>query len=139
MPNKMAPECECSVIAHMAAEPNFPITYDVKMQEWHIVGADGAKATIYHCFFCGGRMPRSRREDFFHTVSDAESRRLFDLTNPPKTVADVVAAYHADHLWQCPLLAAQSGHPVASSASARLARPQFGLLQHRAIRSKSDP
>jgi hypothetical protein len=93
MPNQKAPECECSVIAHMAAEPNLPITYDVKMHEWHIVGADGAKTIIYHCFFCGGRMPRSRREDFFHTVSDAESRRLFDLTRPLKTVADVVAAF----------------------------------------------
>jgi len=47
---------------------------------------------IYHCPFCGGRAPKSRRVDLFHRLTDAEQRRLCELTKSLRTIQDVTAA-----------------------------------------------
>jgi hypothetical protein len=93
MPNPDAPECECTTFRWMTSQPDFPISYDAELNEYHIVGAGDAKVMIYHCFFCGGRMPHSRRESLFHHLSEEEVQRLRDLTKPLNTVAAVIAAF----------------------------------------------
>jgi len=48
---------------------------------------------IYHCPFCGGRAPKSRRGDLFHRLTHAEQRRLSELTKDMRTLQDVITAF----------------------------------------------
>jgi hypothetical protein len=69
---------------------------DATMNEYHIehVGEDrGGYSMIYHCPFCGGAAPKSRRESFFATVTRAEAERLTALTSDVKTIADAIARF----------------------------------------------
>jgi hypothetical protein len=47
---------------------------------------------IYHCPFCGGKAPKSRRDELFHRLPHAEQRRLGELTHNLRTVQEVTAA-----------------------------------------------
>ena len=48
---------------------------------------------IYHCPFCGGRAPKSRRASLFHRITHAEQQRLCELTESMRTIRDVTAAF----------------------------------------------
>jgi hypothetical protein len=48
---------------------------------------------IYHCPFCGGRAPKSRRGELFHRLTERERQRLFQLTKGLRTVQDVITAF----------------------------------------------
>jgi hypothetical protein len=48
---------------------------------------------IYHCPFCGGAAPKSKRDLLFATISTAERTRLCDLAAPLKTVEQVIEAF----------------------------------------------
>jgi hypothetical protein len=45
---------------------------------------------IYHCPFCGGRTPESRRDKLFAAVPDDEYKRLQELTRGIKSVDDAL-------------------------------------------------
>jgi len=47
---------------------------------------------IYHCPFCGGKAPKSHRDDLFHRLSLAEKIRLSKSTKDLHTIDDVIAA-----------------------------------------------
>lgn len=93
MPDPNAPECDCRYLDRLSKEPSAPIEFDAKLNEYHIAGANGGYFMIYHCPFCGGRMPQSRRDELFMHISDAEKQRLNDLTRTLTTVADVINAF----------------------------------------------
>ncbi len=81
MPNPDAPPCGCKWFDRAAKDPAFPVVYDARMNEFHLITHDGrGQASFYHCPFCGGRAPKSLRATFFADVTDEESRRLFLLT-----------------------------------------------------------
>jgi hypothetical protein len=66
------------------------------MNEYHIEhgGEDrGGQSILYHCPFCGGAAPPSRRQTFFATITSAETERLTELTGDVKTIADVLARF----------------------------------------------
>jgi hypothetical protein len=71
--------------------PDSPIRFDPKLNEYHFVHGE-AKMMIYHCPFCGGRAPKSRRSELFHRLTDAEQSRLCELTKDMRTLQDVMAA-----------------------------------------------
>ena len=43
---------------------------------------------LYHCSFCGGAAPESKRGDLFSKISDQEAARLRSLTEKVKSGAD---------------------------------------------------
>jgi hypothetical protein len=92
-PNFDAPECDCRALQRYSKEPSIPIAFDAKLNEFHIVGAAGEEVMIYHCPFCGGRAPRSLRDELFMHVTRAESERLKGLTRGLKTLDDVLGAF----------------------------------------------
>ena len=61
MPDPNAPECDCGVLERLSKEPGVPIIYDPELNEYHIQTPDGGRnMMMHHCFFCGGRLPKSR-------------------------------------------------------------------------------
>lgn len=92
-PDFAAPDCECGTLERLSREPSIPVVFDAELNEYHIVGAAQEKVLIYHCIFCGGRTPASRRPELFKHVSREEFERLRQATRDLKTLEDVVAAF----------------------------------------------
>jgi hypothetical protein len=96
VPNPDAPECRCGSLETFAKEPAVPIVFDPELNEYHIRGeGEGGRVTsvmIYHCPFCGGRTPKSRRGELFMHITDAERERLKGIVQNLETVSDVLAA-----------------------------------------------
>ena len=93
MPDPTAPECGCRALERLSKEPTSSIEFDARLNEYHIVGTDGSQTMIYHCPFCGGRTPESRRDDLFMHITNAEMRRLTVLIGHLKTLDEVLAAF----------------------------------------------
>lgn len=97
MPNNRIAPCKCGFLEREANHPDSPIRFDAKLNEYHFIyrESDGeeAKMMIYHCPFCGGRAPKSRRADLFHRLTHTERRRLCELTKDMQTVQDVMTAF----------------------------------------------
>src|SRR5262245_31009124 len=86
--------CTCKHLERCAADPNVPIEYDSDLNEFNIVlsgrlGKYGSMR-IYHCPFCGGLAPKSRREELFAVVPEPEYQRLRALTLGIGSVEDAV-------------------------------------------------
>lgn len=99
MPNDSAPPCGCSWFDNAVNNPDFPVVFDERMNEYHLVGHDGrAHALFYHCPFCGGKAPKSLRGTFFARIPLEETYRLQQLTECFKTEEEVVSRFGSpDH------------------------------------------
>jgi hypothetical protein len=92
MPNEHAPLCECGWLKKEADEPSSHVFFDPKLNEYNIRRGDDGYSRIYHCPFCGGRAPDSKRGHMFAVIDDAERGRLTQLTYPLRTLEQVIAA-----------------------------------------------
>src|SRR5262245_45085220 len=97
MPNARTARCKCGFLESQANHPDSPIRFDPGLNEYHFIyrtttSAD-AKMMIYHCPFCGGRAPKSRRSESFHRLTDVERQRLCELTKDVRTLQDAAAAF----------------------------------------------
>jgi hypothetical protein len=71
-----------------------PIVFDPQTAEYHIVlGPTGGTGflVVYHCPFCGGAAPKSRRHLLFAVIPLEEESRLAELLAPIRTVRDALA------------------------------------------------
>jgi len=87
--------CDCDTLQNAADNPDLPIVFDAKLNEFHLVyNVNGGEGyfNLYHCFFCGGKAPESKRDLLFATISEAERFRLRELTSQLKTLNDVLAS-----------------------------------------------
>ena len=85
--------CTCKYLSDGAADPNTPIRYDPYLNEYSIIywfggGGEHGSMSIYHCPWCGGRTPESRRGDLFSSVAESEDDRLRELTAGIKALND---------------------------------------------------
>lgn len=81
--------CTCGFLARCAKDPTLPIAWDERLNEFHITYSNDegtGQLMVYHCPFCGGATPPSRRGDLFHKVIPAEEQRLKDLLTGIATV-----------------------------------------------------
>jgi hypothetical protein len=62
------------------------------MGEYQLTHPDGGYSVLYHCPWCGGANPRSKRATRFATISVREAVRLQRLTAGLRTVDQAVAA-----------------------------------------------
>lgn len=86
--------CQCDYLQQQAAEPDVPIEFDVDMNEYCITHkTSGGSLKIYHCPWCGGTAPRSRREQHFEALTWEEIRRLEGLTAEIRTVDEAIAKF----------------------------------------------
>jgi hypothetical protein len=82
--------CECRWPQDVSAEPENGVAFDAQTNEYQFRTPSGGSLTIYHCPFCGGAMPRSKRADLFARITEAELQRLTKLTSKLKSVADAI-------------------------------------------------
>lgn len=78
--------CTCGYLERAADDPRSPIVYDARLNEYNFEyndpyegGADGAVNSllrIYHCPFCGGAAPPSKRGLLFAVIQPEEKSRL---------------------------------------------------------------
>jgi hypothetical protein len=90
--------CACQYLADAAADPQAPIVFDPKLNEYNFEypspcsdeGCAVGKASlrIYHCPFCGGAAPKSKRDLLFAGISPKEQRRLNGLLTGIKSMED---------------------------------------------------
>jgi len=89
MANHNEVHCECGKPAKYAADPMIPVEFDEKMNEYHLV-RDGAKTIMRYCFWCGGRLPDSKRDLFFTKPSESEKAEVSELLKAAKSHDDVL-------------------------------------------------
>ena len=76
--------CRCGYLRRAADDPRLPIVFDKVTGEYHFryreADAYGdSTLVIYHCPFCGGAAPRSKRALLFHVIPPDEEERLAEL------------------------------------------------------------
>ena len=89
--SKTEEPCDCGTLQNAADDPNLPIEFDEKLNEFHLVYGNKGQFNLYHCFFCGGKAPDSKRYLLFATLSDEERHRLIKLTKSLKTLGETIA------------------------------------------------
>src|ERR1700687_2896706 len=57
--------CTCNWPRDVSREPENSVRFDESTGEYEFVTPSGGRLNIYHCPFCGGAMPRSRRAELF--------------------------------------------------------------------------
>src|SRR4051795_12035629 len=73
-------ECDRKTVEELAAQPKSPITFNEKLNEYHLVSGNGkVHYRMYFCFFCGGQLPESERAGFFTEPSAEAMREVADL------------------------------------------------------------
>lgn len=89
--------CTCSYLQTAADDPENPIAFDARTGEFEFhytcgTGEDAYPATlvIYHCPFCGGAAPESKRPLLFARIINEEVERLTAVLEPIKTAADAL-------------------------------------------------
>jgi hypothetical protein len=75
--------CTCKYLERASEEPEVPIVFDAEMNEYHLanVGKNRGYTMIYHCPWCGGAAPRTKRHTFFAKITQREEERLRRLTS----------------------------------------------------------
>lgn len=86
--------CQCGHMETLARDPAMPIRFDADLNEYRIEyvtpKGDIAAIFVYHCIFCGGAMPPSKRDKLFESIPAEEKARLQQLVAQLKTAEDVL-------------------------------------------------
>jgi hypothetical protein len=82
--------CECGWLHQAATDPDHPVEFDPRMNEFNIVKGERS-IRIYYCPFCGGKAPESLRATVFAHVSAEERERLTLLGLGAESFAQIVA------------------------------------------------
>lgn len=94
--------CACGYLQEAADDPINPIEFDQRTNEFQFrywedqCGPEGgcrATLLIYHCPFCGGAAPKSKRDLLFAKIPRAEEARLAELFAPIRTLADAIERF----------------------------------------------
>ena len=97
--------CKCRWPQDVSAEPENGVQFDSDTKEYQLLTRSGGTLTLYHCPFCGGAMPRSKRSEAFAHITEAELQRLAQLT------AGLTSVDHAVQVLGKP----QHDHPTGSA------------------------
>jgi hypothetical protein len=86
--------CTCRYLEHAADDPEMPIVWNEQVGEFQFrYGRRGREMLIiYHCPFCGGAAPKSKRELLFAQIPPKEEARLAALLQSVTTIDDCIAA-----------------------------------------------
>ena len=81
--------CRCDYLQRRAEDPDIPIAFDETTGEFQFTYG-GATLIIYHCPFCGGAAPKSKRPLLFAVVPSEEEERLANLLTPLSTIGSAL-------------------------------------------------
>ena len=86
-------ECECNWLERAVVNEWFPITYDERMGEFHLVLECGERgkgeAVLRFCPWCGGELPKSKRGSFFTVPTEADKATVREKMKNVKTVGQM--------------------------------------------------
>lgn len=85
--------CDCGNLENASKEPDHPIRFNERMDEYYLSLKNNGQMMIYYCPFCGGRTPESRRSSFFAHVTQEEEMRIYKLFEGIKNVTDTIAKF----------------------------------------------
>jgi hypothetical protein len=94
--------CTCGYLQEAADDPANPIEFDQETNEFQFKYRDRqcdsqdicqGMLVIYHCPFCGGAAPKSKRHLLFAKIPQAEEARLASLLTPIRTVSDAIEKF----------------------------------------------
>jgi hypothetical protein len=95
MPDPTVPRCDCGWLEDAAGDPSIPVVFDELTGEFQIVrsGEMQGRSPIYHCPFCGGSAPESKRGELFERITPEEMYRLHQLTEGVRNVSEAIAKF----------------------------------------------
>jgi hypothetical protein len=88
-----AEPCRCNSLQEYADDPKNPIEFDKRTNEFYLrhVGPNNIWVMVfYHCPFCGGAAPKSRRELLFARIPPDEQTRLANLLIPLQSIDEAI-------------------------------------------------
>lgn len=89
--------CSCLYLQNEANEKGSAITFDERTNEYSVQCGDRA-LIIYHCPFCGGTAPKSKREELFERIPFEENERFEAILKGLTTINAVIRKLGApDH------------------------------------------
>ncbi|MEM8672185.1 MAG: hypothetical protein AAGG48_32015 [Planctomycetota bacterium] len=83
--------CTCNYLQDAADHRDSPIHFDANNAEYHFT-FDDHKLIIYHCPFCGGAAPESKRDKLFADIPFDEQSRLAKLLEPIDSIDAAIDA-----------------------------------------------
>jgi len=84
--------CTCGYLQNSHDDPLNPITFDAETAEYQF--AYGRHVwVIYHCPFCGGAAPKSKRGLLFAQIPDSEAERLASVLDGIETIDQAVSKF----------------------------------------------
>lgn len=87
--------CRCSYLNDAAADEANPIVFDERTGEFQFTyfeegGEFPSMLIIFHCPFCGGTAPKSKRPELFKSIPRDEEERLASILQPIATIDDAL-------------------------------------------------
>jgi hypothetical protein len=87
--NKAA--CDCGTVEDLASDRKSPIEHDKNLSEYNLVSGDGkTHYRMYFCFFCGGRLPESKRASLFTDPSEEEIKEVAELMSKVRSMEQAI-------------------------------------------------
>ena len=88
--------CSCEYLQAAADDPRNPIVFDPQTNEYQFTYPESecygpSMLVIYHCPFCGGVAPASKRDLLFAVIPQEEEQRLYDLLAPVHSLDAAIA------------------------------------------------
>ena len=89
--NAEAVPCNCGFPEKWAQAPSFPVRFNAELNEYHLVYGESQRwcHTMHYCFWCGGRLPESKRGELFTDPDKREMDEVRSLLAGAKSSADV--------------------------------------------------
>lgn len=101
--------CHCGTVESLASDRHSPIEYDKKLNEYNLVWR-GEKASyrLYFCFFCGGKLPESKRASLFTEPSAEEMKEVAQILGNVKSIQQALQILgEPDNTVQAPKVSSQ--------------------------------
>lgn len=85
-------DCNCGVIPELASNPNGPVKFEPKDNEYRLYNDPHDTSSGYHamryCFWCGRKLEKLAPSEYL-VIPETEEARLVRLTSSFKTFVDV--------------------------------------------------
>jgi hypothetical protein len=80
-------KCQCGMPERHAQQSRSPVRFDAELNEFHVVGP-GAVIILRYCYWCGGKLPRSRRSQLFESMDQKEIDGIQAIARELKSLDD---------------------------------------------------
>lgn len=85
--------CKCETLKNLSQNPEYPVKFDSKFKEYYLEGKDKSTHIFYFCPKCGGKLAKSKRNDFFTTPSDKEIKQIATRLKNINEIEDIIKIF----------------------------------------------